>query len=89
MTKHNTSILFDRTWGHIEVVAPDGTRAESLTFMRTLPDSGVEWSRHALPPEVINLMHSLNIDDEQALWQWVSEQSGGNRMVRVDLTRKP
>jgi hypothetical protein len=85
MTKDNTSILFDRTWGHIEVVAPDGTCTESVTFLRARPDGGMEWGRNPLPPEVINLMYSLNIDDEQDLWQWVGEQGGDNRMVQVDL----
>jgi hypothetical protein len=85
MAKDNTSILFDRIWGHIEVVAPDGTRTESVTFLRARPDGGMEWGRNPLPPEVINLMYSLNIDDEQDLWQWVGEQGGDNRMVQVDL----
>jgi hypothetical protein len=85
MTNDNTYILFDRQWGHIEIVAPDGTRTESVMFMRTHPDGGMEWSRHALPHEVGNLMHSLNIDNEQELWQWVGEQGGDNRMVKVDL----
>jgi hypothetical protein len=85
MPEDTAYILFDRTWGHIEVVAPDGTRTESLTFMRTHPDGGMEWGRDPLPPEVVNLMHSLNIDDEQDLWRWVGEQGGDSRMFRVDL----
>jgi hypothetical protein len=45
----------------------------------------MEWGRDPLPPEVVNLMHSLNIDDEQDLWRWVGEQGGDSRMFRVDL----